>query len=125
MDTGYYKFYENKFKIFLLFLGSIAFVALCFWMRNSDDADMVERLAGGIGIIFFGLGVIIFLFKLLANKVYLEITPTYIKIGNSEKLLWTDITCAKEFCMNIKGSQQHWWGFEVKDIEKYNLTFTQ
>ena len=84
MDTGYYKFYEKKFKILLLLLSCVVFCVGGYFMIK--DTDSFYRLVGWVGIIFFGLGFIKLCLKLFSGKAYIEITPTYIQIDNFEKL---------------------------------------
>ena len=120
MDTGYYKFYEKKFKILLLLLCCVAFcVAGCFMIK---DTDSFYRLVGWVAIIFFGLCFIKLCLKLFSGKAYIEITPTYIQIDNFEKLPWTDIVGVRVFSMD---GTKSCWLLDIKDVSKYKLTFLQ
>ena len=120
MDTGYYKFYEKKFKILLWLLWCVAVcVAGCFMIK---DTDSFNRLMGWVFIILFGLCFIKMCLKLFSGKAYIEITPTYIQIDNFEKLPWTDIVGVQVFSMHGKKS---YWLLDIKDVSKYKLTFSQ
>ena len=117
MDTGYYKFYEKKFKILLLLLACVVFCVGGYFMIK--DTDSFYRLVGYATIIFFGLCFIMGSLKLCNNKAYIEITPTYIKIGNFEKCLWMDIV---DITTSYNGESVF---LHVKDVSKYKLTFWQ
>lgn len=124
MDTGYYKFYEKKFKIFCLFVLGVVFTTLCFWLYY-NGSSAYERLIGGTGGVFFGFCTLAWFLKLFLGKPYIEITPTYIKIDNFEKVLWTDIIKVGIDKRNVSGQEVRIWFIDVKDISKYKLTFMQ
>ena len=120
MDTGYYKFYEKKFKILLLLFACVVFCVTGYFMIKGTDP--FYKLVGYAGIIFFGLCFIKGSLKLFRGKAYIEITPTYIQIDNFEKLPWTDIVGVREFSMH---GTKSCWLLDIKDVSKYKLTFLQ
>lgn len=90
MKNDIYSFYESKFRIFCVLLGCILFLFGSYWLSQSVVSK--EKIVGCLGLIFFGLCLIVAIFKITSNKTFIEVTPTYIKMYNFEKLLWTDIT---------------------------------
>ena len=118
MDTGYYKFYEKKSKIFVFLLLCILFTAGCYW-GYIGDTDIIRKFFLVLVMPLFGFGSIVFFIKLLSNKPYIEITPDYIKIGGFDKCLWGDIIGITTSC-NKENFFLH-----VKDVSKYKLTFLQ
>ena len=63
-------FPASRLKAALLFLGSIAFVALSIWLiRNGHP------IVGWAGAGFFGLGVPVSILMLRPNTMYLRLTP--------------------------------------------------
>ena len=125
MDTGYYKFYEKKFKILLLLLSCVVFCVGDYFMIK--DTDSFYRLVRWVAIIFFGLCFIKWCLKLFSGKAYIEITPTYIQIDNFEKIPWTDIVGVRVFSVQVFGmyGTKSGWLLDVKDVSKYKLTFLQ
>lgn len=92
----------NKTKISLLFLGSIGFVALCFWLIHVSetlDNPLEVKIISVIGIIFFGLCGIYAFAKLFDKKPGLVINDEGI-IDNSTAVCaglikWENITNIK------------------------------
>lgn len=114
METNSCNFYANKGKLLQSIFILVGFcIAFLFLIATSD---LLDRIIGCIFLIFDAVLIKILLRSLI--KVYIEITPTYIKIDNFEKLLWTDITAGKI------GSMQSYYLY-VKDVSKYKLTFWQ
>ena len=119
MENDAYKFYERKSKIFWLLVACILLLLGSYFISKSVVPK--ERLAGYVGLVLFGMGLIAAIIKMLSNKAYVEITPTYIKIGNFEKLLWKDVTDA--YIVQIRGAKLFY--FSVADVAEYKLTFWQ
>lgn len=117
------KFYPNKKKIVLYFFISIIFVLIGIGAVNNFFPNITKSdiFVGYCCILFFGLCSTIYLSKLLNSEAYIEITPLYIKIGNWDKLLWTDIINIRE----IEIRKQEFLYFYVKDIKKFKLTIIQ
>ena len=84
---------------------------------------LFELWACYFGLFFFGLGIVKIFCKLFSGKAYVEITPTYIRIDNFDKVLWNDITGVTEFANSMTG--QSLLGLEVKNVSKYKLTLWQ
>ena len=119
MQNDICKFYENKRRIFYVSIGRILLLFGSYLAAQSDNPR--EKLAGYAGLVFFGVCMITGISKILSNKAFIEITPTYIKMYNFEKLLWTDITGVQD----VQISHTKFIYFDVKDTSKYRLTFWQ
>lgn len=119
MKNDIYKFYESKLRIFGVLLICIFLLFGCFLATQSIEP--YEKHVGYVGFIFFGICFIVGISKIFSNKAIVEITPTYIKMYNFEKVLWEDITEVQ----NIQIYSAKFFYFNVKDISKYKLTFWQ
>ncbi|MBO5997114.1 MAG: hypothetical protein J6P93_01115 [Alphaproteobacteria bacterium] len=126
MNTGYYKFYYNKVRIFFSFIICAVIAGACLWIRNSHT-DASDKLIGAIGFITGGLVALWSLFKLFDKKAYIEITPDYIKVENFEKVLWSDINTIGVSSVSIpnNGGEKRFLYLDVKDASKYKLTLKQ
>lgn len=81
-------FYAGKTKAALLFLGSIAFVALGAWIRAKTP------WVGWACILFFGLGIPASLVMAISNKAYLRLDAQGLEIGSPVKTIrigWAEI----------------------------------
>ena len=121
MDTEHIRFYKNKSKLLLCILACAIFIVGGYFMIIDEKGTLSDKLVGYSAILFFGLGVIVFCFSLFSKKAYIEITPTYIKIGNFDRLLWKDIT----YLNATIHKSTAFLSLEVKDLSKYKLTFVQ
>ena len=119
MKNNIYKFYESKFKIFGLLL--ICVFLLFGSFLASQSIKPRERYIGYTGLAFFGVCLVMVIYKILSNKAFVEITPDYIKMYNFEKLFWADITGVQ----NVQIHNAKFFYFDVKDETKYKLTFWQ
>ena len=120
MEHEIYKFYESKSKIFSRILGGI-FMILVSYLMSQRAIVPEKKFIGYVGMICFGLASIVWIYKIISNPLAIEVTSTYIKILNFEKLLWSDITNIREFQIySVK-----FLYFYVEDISKYKLTFGQ
>lgn len=78
----------RKLKSIVLLLASCLFVISGFYIVEEDI------LMGWVGIIFFGLGVIVFIIKLLPGSTYLKLTQEGFEVQNlfkSEFTKWSDV----------------------------------
>lgn len=87
---------KSKFKAILLFIGCVIFVAICVWLLISPDMSFLKKLVGIIGILFFGLGFIVFPKMIFGNQTGIVIDEcgvtdhiTKPEVGTIE---WCDIT---------------------------------
>lgn len=119
MDTGYYKFYKNRWVVLSYNLG---FVACFFFLLDAILNRIVIMgntflaLCSILGIVFCMIkGFIIPLFK---KELYIEMTPDYVQIGKREKLLWTDIERIEKKKRRGIGYVYNLW---LKEISKHNL----
>ena len=81
-------FRASKLKAFLLFVGSILFVAAGVWM--ADEKPLIGWLCAG----FFGLGIPASILMLLPNALFLRLDESGFEMGSlfgSKKLLWEEI----------------------------------
>lgn len=65
------RFYANPVKLVLLLLGSAIFVAIGFWMLHDPavSAKPVNVFIGWAAVVFFGLGVVVFLIMTIRDVV--------------------------------------------------------
>jgi len=120
-SIGCYRFYEDKLKLLVYFFGCILFVYIGFMLRQDEDISLSYIY---LGILFFGYGAIYILLKLYSNTPFMEITPSYIKMDNFDKLFWSDIYELAFFQSVYYGIKVKFWYFKV-DISKYKLTLKQ
>lgn len=76
------------FKTVLHLLGSLAFVAIGFYTLEEDP------LISWMGILFFGLGVVVFSIQLFTNASYLKLTEEGFEVRNlyrREFTKWNEI----------------------------------
>jgi hypothetical protein len=81
-------FHASKTKAALLFLGSIAFVALGAWLRAEVP------WVGWACMLFFGLGIPASLVMAFSNKMYLRLDEQGFEMGSPVKTTrigWTDV----------------------------------
>lgn len=81
-------YYASRTKALLLLIGSIAFVAMSWWVKEE------EPLIGWLGVVLFGLGIPAALIMLLPGVVYLRLDPDGIEIctiGGKHKIRWQDV----------------------------------
>lgn len=100
--------YSSKKKSWLLLIGSIAFVAIGFWLLIEADNSTGWRarnpiLARGIGIasiLFFGLGIFVGIKRLIKSKIALIIDSNGLNVNPKESLTeyikWSDINGFEE-----------------------------
>lgn len=89
----------NKKKISLYLLGSIAFVAIGIWFvvapPDTEEGPLFIKGIGWASIVLFGLGIVIFVRKMLDKRPGLAITPEglnyYYSMGNTMVVRWEDI----------------------------------
>ncbi len=67
--------YPARLKIFLGLAGSLAIVAACLWVVV-PSGNILNTFMGSIGIIFFGLGALVFLFNF--------VNPLPVLVANEE-----------------------------------------
>jgi len=90
---------KSKLNIVMLFLGCILFVAICIWLLLNPAMLAGVKLIGVIGIVFFGLGFVVF------PKMFFDKQPGVVidEIGVTDHITkpevgtikWEDITHAK------------------------------
>ncbi|MES2566264.1 MAG: STM3941 family protein [Bacteroidota bacterium] len=117
----------SKIKLLLMLVGSLTFVALGLWLVINPPANQNYHryspttilIAGYASIIFFGLGVIIFIRKLADNKPGLIIDDLGLSDNSSGvsggQILWSEI-------LNIsvlKVNSQKFVMLQVKNPEDY------
>ncbi|MDO8716368.1 MAG: STM3941 family protein [Dehalococcoidales bacterium] len=92
LDTSVYK--VNKKKMILFSTGSFIFVALGV-LLIFDGRDPFEIIIGVLNILFFGLGIYIFISRLLSSKAGLVIDSQGItdntKFPRAERIGWKEI----------------------------------
>lgn len=102
--------YSNKNKAFLLFLGSVAFVILGFFIfLNADNmrsalfkSPLIIKTAGAITILFFGIGIYVSVKQLIRNKLMLVIDENGISFNpaRNELIKWVNIDGFSEIKIN-------------------------
>jgi hypothetical protein len=93
-------YYASRTKALLLLIGSIAFVAIGWWMKEE------EPLIGWLCVVFFGLGIPATLIMLLPGVMYLRLDPDGIEIctiGGKNKIRWQDVESFK--IVSIRGAK--------------------
>jgi hypothetical protein len=84
--------HANRRRLLPYFLGSIAFVVAGVWQVNTGDSFGV--LMGGLGVAFFGLGVVMIGGKLV-NPVLLRIDEKGYQdrssLATPGRVLWSDV----------------------------------
>lgn len=71
---------RSRIKTFLLLLGAIAFVLIGIWMITTSGTDVLEKVIGGISILFFGAAIPIGIKKLITNEPALELSENHLII---------------------------------------------
>jgi hypothetical protein len=85
-------YYPSRTKALLILIGSIAFVAMGWWVKEE------EPLIGWLGVVLFGLGIPAALIMLLPGVMYLRLDPDGIEmcsIGRKNKIRWQDVESFK------------------------------
>lgn len=128
MDTGYYKFYDNKHGLILLvfiflMFACVSCASLCFLIIDDRVAKNEQIINVALIICCFIILSALISSKLLSKKVYIEVTPSYIQIDDFEPLRWTDIS--RTYKCNMARARGGILVLEVRDISKYNLTLNQ
>lgn len=98
---------RSRMKTFLLLLGAIGFVLGGLWMLQSPDTDLFEKIAGVVGVLFFGAAIPIGIKKLYTNEMALELSKDYLIIepssSNKYVLPWRHISGFE--VIKIKGTK--------------------
>ena len=123
MDTGYYKFYISKLRLFLLFI-VISLLFYLSFITYSNETVSDEKILCVLGMVLFGVGAVFCFIKIFSNTAYIEITPTYIKLGKTQNLLREDIEGVRFFRLPIKNAGKV-LAFDIKENATYNLTKSQ
>ncbi len=96
--------YSSKKKSFLLLLGSIAFVAMGFWLFIEADNltgwivrnPFFNRAIAIVTIVFFGLGIFVGIKRVIQSKISLIIDPKGLNVNPQKSLtdfiLWSEIS---------------------------------
>lgn len=119
MKNDIYKFYESKLRIFGVLL-ICAFLMFGGFLAT-QSIEPYEKHVGYVCFIFFGLCFIMGTSRIFSNKALVEVTPTYIKMYNFEKLLWKDVIGVQ----NVQIYNAKFLYFDIEDASKYKLTFWQ
>lgn len=93
-------FYASRTKAVLLLLGSIAFVAIGWWMKEQ------KPLIGWLCVLFFSLGVPAALVMFLPGVMYLRLDHDGFEmssIGRKNKIRWQDVESFK--IASIRGAK--------------------
>jgi hypothetical protein len=93
-------FYASRLKAVLLLFGSIAFVALGWWMTTQ------KPLIGWLCVVFFSLGVPASLVMLVLGVVYLRLDPDGFELkslARRHKTKWKDVQTFK--IASIRGAK--------------------
>jgi len=59
---------RSRIKTFLLILGAIGFVVGGVWMISDADNGLINKIIGGMGILFFGAAIPLGIKKIIANE---------------------------------------------------------
>ncbi|MBR6412432.1 MAG: hypothetical protein IKS41_04655 [Alphaproteobacteria bacterium] len=118
MDTGYYKFYRSKKRALLGFLPVVAFGIMT--VINPD-----VWISGFFALILFLFWMVKMFIPLIKHQPYIEITPSYIKVNDWDRLLWAEIDRVEKVIRNVNGRTLIVYNFWPKDISKYHLTLIQ
>lgn len=143
--------YSSKKKSLLLLIGSIAFVAVGFWLLFEADNltswrarnPILTRGVAVASILFFGLGIFVGIKRLIRSEIALIIDSKGLNINPKKSLtefmLWSDISGFKEIkiqstrivVIGVKNSD-HWLEKEKSvfkrklmkfNIDNYNSPF--
>jgi hypothetical protein len=94
-------YYASRTKALLLLIGSIALVAMGWWMKEE------KPLTGWLWVVFFGLcSIPVTLIMLLPGVMYLRLDPDGIEIcsiGRKHKIRWQDVESFK--IVSIRGAK--------------------
>ena len=121
MRTSCYKFHR-KYKLPLFILGGIiSTIPLYYYFLVIKFYNFTYTTIQLYGFALYIPCIFILSAILYKFKAYIEITPTHIRINNSDKLLWEDIICLRT--INIEKSV--FWVLEIEDLSKYHLTYSQ
>ncbi len=81
-------FYASRSKAVLLLLGSIAFVAMGWWMKEQ------KPIIGWLCVAFFGLGIPASIIMFMPGVMYLRLDKSGFEmssIGRKNKIKWRDV----------------------------------
>ncbi len=81
-------FHASRVKAVLLLLGSVAFVAMGWWMKEQ------KPLIGWLCVVFFGLGIPAAFIMFLPGAMYLRLDREGLEmksIGRKSRTLWKDV----------------------------------
>lgn len=124
--------YSSKKKSSLLLVGSIIFVILCLFVLTAD-VNLYKKVAGAVGLVFFGFGIYTSIRQLIKKKLMLVIDEQGINVNpekSDEKILWQYIESFPIFyisgtkiiliCVN---NPQYWIDKETNTIRKKLMDF--
>lgn len=130
------KIYSSKKKSVLLLFGSLLFViGGIFIFANSEKDEVVIKIVGIIGILFFGLGVGVSIWTLFQDRLMLIITEKGVNVNPRKKpddfVEWKDIRAFTEMSihstkiiiMEVKDPQK-WIDEETNAIRKKMMEFS-
>ena len=134
--------YTSKKKSFLLLLGSLVFVALGIWLVMEGDTltgwrarnPLFTKGIGFASILFFGLGIFVFIKRLVKSEIALVIDPIGLKVNpqksTSESIKWEEINGFEE--IKIQSTRiliisvtnpEYWLDKETNRIRKKMMQF--
>src|SRR5690606_30322687 len=134
--------YSSKKKSLLLLIGSIAFVALGFWLLMEADNltgwrarnPVFTRGIGIASIIFFGLGIFVGIKRLIKSEIALIIDPIGLNVNPKKSLTefikWHEILGFEEIkiqstrilIIGVK-NPEYWLEKETSTIRKKMMQF--
>ncbi len=92
MKTDELTFHASRVKAALLLLGSVAFVAMGWWMKEQ------KPLIGWLCVVFFSVGIPAALFMFLPGAMYLRLDREGLEMksmGRKNRILWKDVQSFK------------------------------
>jgi hypothetical protein len=113
--------YPSRARIFLVFLGSLAFVALGFFLwKNWQETEGPRALVAAVaGIGFFGLGAVFALVKLISRQPALVINSSGFMFGKYS-LHWDEVESIYISSMRVSAfSTQRFISVRLKRPEEF------
>ena len=124
---------RSRIKTFFLLLGTVGFIIGGVWIIASDT-NILEKIVGGIGILFFGAAIPIGIKKLITNETAIELSKKCLIIepqsNKKYALPWDKITRFDE--ISIKGAKiilinvsnpEDWINRETNTIKRKMMQF--
>lgn len=119
--------YTSKSKTVLYLLGCLMFVAGGVWLITGDIDDRQAVVAGWGSAMFFGLGALVFIWRLLQNDVVIRIDDKsiYFKNMSPDPIPFSDLSGIEHKIISVAMSEQDYAILLIEPDKEGTLNFNK